>query len=325
MIRYVVNIFCLFLIAWLTISCSSSKNTSQESGDDIVLVDETIIVPDTFVLPDMPAELTNADARADYLVMHYWDRFDFSDASLVDKPEITEQAFVDYVNILYYATSKKAEESLRHTLSKASGNKEMYIHFASLFEKYFYNANSPFRNEEFYIPVLQEVLKSDLLTQEQKSAYRLQQEFTRKNRVGQAANDFTFTSESGQDSKMSSINSEFLILLFTNPECSTCMAVTDMINKSEAINKAFSHNTPQRTMLTVLSVYPDDDIESWKSHLDGLSGNWIHAYDKGMQITKGKLYDLKAIPTIYLLDKNKKVILKDTSVELIEAFFELPK
>ncbi|HBK95202.1 MAG TPA: DUF5106 domain-containing protein, partial [Porphyromonadaceae bacterium] len=41
-------------------------------------------------------------------------------------------------------------------------------------------------------------------------------------------------------------------------------------------------------------------------------------------ITKQKLYDIKAIPTLYLLDKDKKVILKDTSIEAIESFFAKP-
>ena len=321
---YLVHLVLLFFMLY-TASCSSSKKAYQETPEEINLVNESIIVSDTFVLPDIPEELTNPDARADYLVLHFWDRFDFSDSKLIDRPEVTEQAFVDYVNILNYASFKKAEESLVHTLRRTSENNEMYHHFASLFSKYLYDANSPFRNEEFYIPVLREILKSDLLTEDEKSVYRLQYEFTQKNRVGHAANDFVYTLSSGERAKMSSVKSDFLILFFSNPECSTCLKVTDMITKSEVINKAFAHNSTQRTMLTILTIYPDDDIETWKSHVSELPANWIHAYDKDMSITKNKLYDLKAIPTLYLLDKNKKVILKDVSVEIIEAFFELPE
>ena len=74
-------------------------------------------------------------------------------------------------------------------------------------------------------------------------------------------------------------------------------------------------------MITVLTVYPDDDLQEWKSHLPQLPSNWLNAYDTDMVITKEKLYDLRFIPTIYLLDKNKKVILKDTSVGSVENFF----
>ena len=42
---------------------------------------------------------------------------------------------------------------------------------------------------------------------------------------------------------------------------------------------------------------------------------WISAYDKGPKILNGDIYDLKAIPTLYLLDGAKTVMLKDAPVE----------
>ena len=42
-----------------------------------------------FRLPDVPAALTEPAERADYLALHYWDRFDFADTTLVRRPEIT--------------------------------------------------------------------------------------------------------------------------------------------------------------------------------------------------------------------------------------------
>lgn len=120
---------------------------------------------------------------------------------------------------------------------------------------------------------------------------------------------------------MHSIKSEYLLLIFSNPGCSTCASVTETLSKSDNLAMAFSMNSPSRTMITVLTVYPDTDIDEWRSHLQHLPANWIHSYDKDRVITKQKLYDLKAIPTIYLLDREKRVILKDTSLEAIEAFF----
>ena len=39
-------------------------------------------------------------------------------------------------------------------------------------------------------------------------------------------------------------------------------------------------------------------------------------------IKEKNLYDLKAIPTLYLLDKNKKVLLKDAVVGQIEQYLQ---
>lgn len=55
-----------------------------------------------FRLPDVPVTLTAPEDRAAYLSLHYWDHFDFADTSLISRPEITEQAFVDFLGILPY-------------------------------------------------------------------------------------------------------------------------------------------------------------------------------------------------------------------------------
>ncbi|NLD23849.1 MAG: DUF5106 domain-containing protein, partial [Bacteroidales bacterium] len=84
----------------------------------------------------------------------------------------------------------------------------------------------------------------------------------------------------------------------------------------------FSLNNSYTKMLTVLNLYPDSNIEEWRKALPNMpQKNWVNAYDEGTIMTSKRLYDIKAIPTLYLLDKNKKIILKDTSLEEIERFF----
>ncbi len=57
----------------------------------------------------------------------------------------------------------------------------------------------------------------------------------------------------------------------------------------------------------------------WKKHLPEMPKNWIHGRDENEYPYKNNIYDLHAIPTIYLLDRNKRVILKDVlSVIAIE-------
>lgn len=57
---------------------------------------------------DVPVTLTAPEDRAAYLSLHYWDHFDFADTSLISRPEITEQAFVDFLGILPYTDRAQA-------------------------------------------------------------------------------------------------------------------------------------------------------------------------------------------------------------------------
>ena len=326
--NYLTLSIALFLMLTVVASCSSSKKTESNQKDAYTESNDTLpvetILPDTFILPIIPEIITDNDARAIYLVKHYWDRFDFNSISLIDRPEITEQAFVDYINILNYVSKDVADASLRETINKAETDYLMHLHFRNLFEKYFFDPNSPFRNEEYYIPILKEVIDSEVMSDTEKSVYNFQYEMLMKNRVGEKGNNFNYTLASGQTLSLYNLKSEYTLLMFSNPGCQTCEAVTQQLNSSDAINNVLDLNSSTRTMLTIISLYTDENIDLWLGHLPKMPQNWIHGYDKGMTITQKKLYDIRAIPTLYLFDKEKNVVLKDTSIEAIENFFTTP-
>ena len=68
--------------------------------------------------------------------------------------------------------------------------------------------------------------------------------------------------------------------------------------------------------------YPDEDIEAWRAYLPNMPSSWINAYDKEQTLTLKTLYDLSALPSFYLLDKDKKVLLKDVMWEDVLYYLE---
>ena len=76
----------------------------------------------------------------------------------------------------------------------------------------------------------------------------------------------------------------------------------------------------QKGQLKILALYPDEDLKAYRQHLPKMPAAWINAYDKGTAIKTKELYDLKAIPTLYLLDKDKTVLLKDAPFETLETY-----
>ena len=98
-----------------------------------------------FRLPDVPVTLTAPEDRAAYLSLHYWDHFDFADTSLISRPEITEQAFVDFLGILPY--TDRAQAAIDTLFRRAATGQEMLYHFIGLSDKYLYEPNSPMHDE----------------------------------------------------------------------------------------------------------------------------------------------------------------------------------
>ncbi len=74
--------------------------------------------------------------------------------------------------------------------------------------------------------------------------------------------------------------------------------------------------------MKVLTVYPDEDLDLWRERLGEMESSWINGYDKGLVITMEQRYDLSSIPSFYLLDKEKKVLLKDADWSEVIRFLE---
>ena len=68
--------------------------------------------------------------------------------------------------------------------------------------------------------------------------------------------------------------------------------------------------------LTVLAIYTEGNLDVWKTTISELPKEWIVGTDRE-EIKQRCLYDLKAMPSLYLLDGDKKVILKDVSYRKI--------
>ena len=59
-----------------------------------------------FQMVSVPSVITEPEERAAYLVKHYWDKFDFTDTTLIHFPEITEQATSNYIDMMKYVPAK---------------------------------------------------------------------------------------------------------------------------------------------------------------------------------------------------------------------------
>ena len=309
----VTHVFTVLFLLCLVSGCSYAQgNKGKISGTK---------AKKEFTLPDIPQGLTTSEDRAEYLVSHYWDNFDFTDTVLISKPEITEQAFVDFIDLLHSVSYDKATKAFSRTLDAAmNADSRMFAHFAGMSEKYLYDPNSPLRNEEYYIPVLQYIVSSPKIDEINKIRPRYQLELAMKNRPGMISTDFTYTLRNGKTRKMSGIAAEYTILYFNNPDCHDCKRVKAYMASSFVINELLGDKSlpHYKRKLAILSIYPDADLPIWLQA--DYPKSWINGYDAKQVITKEPLYDLKAIPTIYLLDKDKRVILKDVSAEVVEAW-----
>lgn len=260
-----------------------------------------------FRIPDIPNDLHTPSERIVYLSEHYWDCFGFQDTLLVHQ-SVLEQAFVDYLVILNSIPVETAKESIKILIARASQNWDMQNFIIDLFGKYLYEPNSPFRNEDLYIPFLEILTQlptaktEDILT----GQYRLK--IALKNRPGTRATDFAYKDRSGQLQKMSGIRSEYTLVVFYDPDCENC---------HKAIRLLASLAVSHCSRLKIFAIYPDEEEDKWKEKMGEIPDAWINGYSPDGEVAKKELYDVRALPAFYLLDASKKVVFKDAPLDSI--------
>ena len=84
-----------------------------------------------------------------------WDGFDFSDTTLIYRPDITERRFSTFLALLRRVPVDEQDLAIHQLMARVhQASPQMFVHFCQLAEKYLQDPNSPFRNEELYIPFL---------------------------------------------------------------------------------------------------------------------------------------------------------------------------
>ncbi len=65
--------------------------------------------------------------------------------------------------------------------------------------------------------------------------------------------------------------------------------------------------------LKIVDIYIDEDVPGWFERRAEYPSEWINGYAEGLR--DDQIYHVRAIPSIYLLDADKTVLLKDAPEE----------
>ncbi len=134
----------------------------------------------------------------------------------------------------------------------------------------------------------------------------------RLNPVGSVATDLRLQTPDGKETRLSEVVSPLTILYFYNPGCSACQPITDRIIRNYKLYKSRG--------MEVFAVYLEHDKKVWTDYIASKKLDWINVYDPTGQEMVEEKYDIYAMPMIYVLDRDKRVIARDVSAERLSNF-----
>ncbi len=296
---------CLLLTLLLVVACRSTEKHPTTAE---------VRPLHRFTVPAPPAMLDRSE-QLDYLRYHYWDRFRFTDTAAlrqVDSVRLLRQ----FGQFAALAAERPLDRAPMDTLMRrASASQPMFELFVWMAEEVLHDPNSSLRSDELFIPVLEAQLTAPWYDEYDRigPAYTLR--LAQQNRLGQRANDLRYTTADGRSSTLYAIDAEFTLIFFNNPDCAMCKELREQISSSPYLSQLIDAGR-----MKVLALYPDEDLDAWQRYRSEIPASWINAYDAGCVLRETEAYAINAIPSLYLLDCNKRVLVKDsTEVAEIEA------
>ena len=263
-----------------------------------------------FVLPTIPETITQPEQRADYLALHYWENLDMADQQMVESDN-TQLAFANFISILPY--SEHRGKAFANLWAKSYPYRDAFYHMLHLAEQYLYDVGSPQRNEEYYIEALEAIAESADINDIDKISVIAQLELLKRNRIGDIASDFKFVDKQGEEHTLSEYRAEYLLLLFTSADCEDCKRLKRDIDANTRLWMMLRRGT-----LAIVAITITDDESAWMATTT--PERWIDGWDKAQLLESSAIYDLTTKPRLYLLDRDHKVVLKNTTPIQVEEY-----
>ncbi|MDX1627071.1 MAG: DUF5106 domain-containing protein [Fulvivirga sp.] len=267
-------------------------------------------------IPEAPEGKSQQDFAYKYYKQHYWDNFELDDPVLLhlSRP-IYKEKFNEYLDKLVVQNPDSVIKEVDHLISKAKANEETYKYvvwsavikyqypqimgldevYVHLFDKYFASGEMDYWANEQLIDNLKN--RADQL---------------RNSLIGKNAPNLIMLDQDLKKQSLYDIPNEYTVIYFFDPDCGHCKKETPRLLQ-------FYKETDYD--VEVFAVSADTSMVKMKNYIDEMQMPWITVNGpRTYTLPYPQLYDASTTPTIYVLDRKKKIIAKKLPAERLEEF-----
>lgn len=254
-----------------------------------------------------------------YIRAHYFDHIPMRDPRLVRTPvlhqkieyfltKLTHQVpdslslSIDAILSRFDRDSEAFRVYLVHFLntyakSNIVGMDAVYVHIA---DKYYGRGLATWTDEE----TLQKILKNA--------------ETLRPLLIGRTAPDLLMYNRDNQAVRLHDVDAAYVVMFFWDPECGHC-------KKSIPDIKLFyeTYHPKGIEIFAVCTSLQDEVAKCWETVDERGMGDWLHVVDPYLRSRFKQIYDIRTTPQIYILDKDKKIVMKKIGAEKLPEVLDL--
>ncbi len=286
------------------------------------------------VVPAIPVVKGKPDSLYPYHFVkeHYWDDVNFSDDRILHTPFL-EPRMDEYFKYYISIEPDSIIKEVNYMLLAARGGKEIYPYLLTKFTKEYMNPKFMgqdkvfvFLFENYYARGDTSLLDAPNRKIVTERAYNLM-----ANQIGLPASPMNFADTAGRIVPLYSVKSDFTIVAFWDPTCGHCkIDIPRLDSMYQAKWKGLGV-----AIYAVNVTQNENELPLWKKYItDNRLSGWVNtretqairdATEKARQMNFRQAYDMQFTPTLYLLDKDKRIIAKKLTIEQFDELIKLKK
>lgn len=262
--------------------------------------------------PVIPDSLEKMEAYY-YYKNHFFDSVDFGELGLLRTP-VLYQKVEKYLSKVIPSIPDSHIVAVDEILKRAKKHPEVFKYFLiTLLNRY---AKSQIMGmDAVYVHIIREYYQKGLAPWVDKTQlYKMidKANRTEPNLIGKIAPEIILKDSAGNYHSLHAVKADYTILYIWDPDCGHCKKATPVLKKMYDELKSYG--------VEVFAVYGGPETEKWKKYIREHKLDWINVHDPEHESDYRYKYDVFSTPTIYLLDKDKKIIAKRLSVEQLNDF-----
>lgn len=267
-------------------------------------------------VPDAPKDAqgnpTDPHFAYKYFKAHFWDTYDFADGRLVRTP-IFNNKINYYLDNLTPKIPDSINVSADYIIEKARANKDAF-RFALSNITYNYETSKIMGMDAVFVHLAQKYyLKGDAAWMDSTNLAKMTDRVNKlkHNLLGLKAPEMKiFDIDNRPFSLYNNVNAPYTLLAFWDYNCGHC--------KKEMPELVALHEKMKNKGLTIIGVCTRVEIDEIKKFAEEYKLPWTNLWDPYNQSKFRDLYDIYSTPTLYLLDKDKKIIAKRIAPQQVE-------
>jgi thiol-disulfide isomerase/thioredoxin len=285
--------------------------------------------------PQIPEKLRTPKTRADSLNAyrhfkdHYWDGVDFWDGRLA-YTTFFEDKVEKYINEVVPQHPDSLIYEIDYMLGFASISPEMTRALLLKFVNRYLNQKYMFE-DKIYVHIFEKYFAQKdypWLTVQGKKTLTDRYYRMIDNILGTPATDIVLPDTANVTTTLYKQPNNFTILIFWDPTCGHCK---ELAPKLDSLYKA----KWKASGVGVFAIAKETDgtIKTWHNEIDKLGLQaWTHVYYSSKTENEriknnipgySQLYDVQSFPTLYLLDKEKRIVAKKLTLEQIDEVLQM--